>query len=490
MTSMKRSLPISPSDDTAAGQSRVQPAPAITPPTVFEDAAGLLPTVKPLSAAAPTGLARTPEPTSLPPSASLAPMPPLARQAPPTLPVVPPPSRDAPPLNERPIPIHPRVKAAPSPRRPTGIERFVIRRKGLFVFVILPLLIMAAYLYGIAAPQYLSESKFQVRGRIAGPSMGSGQGGAIGALMAGGSSFSSMPTEALAVRDFLMSHDAVNSLVEAPGVVSVWRRPEADLIARLWSDTPSAEWLVWYFGTMVSVASDQTTGITTIRTRSFRPEDSRALNAAMLGLAEGMVNRLSERVREDSLHVARQEIGVAERRVSAAREQLLVFRERERSLDPGATAAAALVSVATLEQVLLQTRAEMQEKSAFMRRDNPLIANLRNRISALETEIAQERRRTTAGDLALPQQIAGYERLLMEREFADRQLASATASLEQARVESDRQQLFLARVVQPNLAEYPLYPRAAYILISTAAVLLVLYGIGWLIYAGIREHAS
>lgn len=383
-----------------------------------------------------------------------------------------------------------RLQPMRSPRRPTGIERFVARRKGLFVFVILPLLIMAAYLYGMAAPQYLSESKFQVRGRIAGPTMSSGPGGTIGALMGGGSSFSSMPTEALAVRDFLMSHDAVSSLVEAPGVVTIWRRPEADIVARLWSDTPSTEWLVWYFGTMVSVASDQTTGITTIRTRSFRPEDSRALNAAMLALAEGMVNRLSERVREDSLHVARQEVGVAERRVSAAREQLLVFRERERSLDPGATAAAALVSVATLEQALLQTRAELQEKSAFMRRDNPLIANLRNRISALETEIAQERRRTTAGDLALPQQIAGYERLLMEREFADRQLASATASLEQARVEADRQQLFLARVVQPNLAEYPLYPRAAYILISTAAVLLVLYGIGWLIYAGIREHAS
>ncbi|WP_431281068.1 capsule biosynthesis protein [Humitalea sp. 24SJ18S-53] len=386
----------------------------------------------------------------------------------------------------------PRPAAAPAPapvrRRPSWIRRFVARRKGLVIFVILPLLVVSAYLYGIATPQYLSESKFQVRGRTPMPSLGGG-GGAMGALM-GGSSFSSMPTEALAVRDFLMSHDAVTSLADAPGIVSIWRRPEADVIARLWSDAPTTEMLVWYFGSMVTVASDQLTGITTIRTRSFRPEDSRALNAAMLTLAEGMVNRLSERVREDSVQVARNEVAVAERRVSAAREQLLSFRERERSLDPSATASAALVSVATLEQALLQTRAELQEKSAYMRRDNPLLGVLRNRIQALETEIAQERRRTTAGDLALPQQIAGYERLLMEREFADRQLASATASLEQARVEADRQQLFLARVVQPNLAEFPLYPRAAYILISMGAVLLVLYGIGWLIYAGIREHAS
>ncbi len=380
----------------------------------------------------------------------------------------------------------------PMPRRPSPLVTFVRRRLGLTVFVLLPMLISALYLYGFAAPQYLSESKFQVRGRIAMPSFsaGGGAGGGLGAMLGGGSSVASMPTEALAVRDFLMSHDAVRSLIDSPQVVDIWRRPEADALARLWGEQPSMEWLQWYFGTMVSVASDQTTGITSIRVRSFRPEDSRALNTAMLALAEGMVNRLSERVREDSLQVARQEVQVAERRVAVARDALLAFRERERSLDPAASAQAAMVSLATLEQALLVSRAEFQEKSAFMRRDNPLLASLRNRISALETQIAEERRRTTAGDLALPQQIAGYERLIMEREFADRQLASATASLESARVEADRQQIFLARVVQPNLAEYPLYPRAAYILVSMGAVLLVLYGIGWLIYAGVREHAS
>ena len=87
-------------------------------------------------------------------------------------------------------------------------------------------------------------------------------------------------------------------------------------------------------------------------------------------------------------------------------------------------------------------------------------------------------------------QLAGYERLLLEREFADRQLASATSSLEGARSDAQRQHLFLVRVVQPNLAEYPLYPKRWTTAIGVFIGLLTAYGIGWLLLAGVREHAA
>ncbi|MDW8399838.1 MAG: hypothetical protein RMK90_14890 [Acetobacteraceae bacterium] len=107
-----------------------------------------------------------------------------------------------------------------------------------------------------------------------------------------------------------------------------------------------------------------------------------------------------------------------------------------------------------------------------MRPDNPQIGVLRNRIESLEREIAEARRRITSGEAAIPQQIALFERLSLEREFADRQLASAIGSPEAARIEAQRQQLFLARIVQPNLAEYPLHPRSVLILVTMAIVLV------------------
>jgi capsular polysaccharide transport system permease protein len=148
-----------------------------------------------------------------------------------------------------------------------------------------------------------------------------------------------------------------------------------------------------------------------------------------------------------------------------------------------------------METALAQSRAELTERLNFMRPDNPALQATRNRIEALERQIAAERMRhtgTTAGSdgAVLARQLANYERLMLEREFADKQLASATASLENARLEAQRQQLFLSRIVEPNLAVYALYPRK---LVNVATILVgltIFYGIGWLLIVGMREHAG
>lgn len=293
----------------------------------------------------------------------------------------------------------------------------------------------------------------------------------------------------LAVRDYLQSLDALNELRRHVDVLAVWRRPEADFLSRLWWEDPPAELLLWYFRRMVTVVYEPTVGITILDVRAFRAEDARVIAERLLLQAEELVNRLSERGRTDRLRLAHAEVSLAEQRVLAAREALIAFRERQSALDPTREAAASLDAVIRMEGTLAATRAELQERLGFMRPDNPQIQVLRNRIESLEREIVEARRRITVGETAVPQQIAAFERLSLEREFADRQLASAIGSLEAARIEASRQQMYLARVVEPNLAEFALHPRTTLILFTMAAVLLALYGVGWLIAAGIREHA-
>ena len=74
--------------------------------------------------------------------------------------------------------------------------------------------------------------------------------------------------------------------------------------------------------------------------------------------------------------------------------------------------------------------------------------------------------------------------------MATAQLASATASLEKARGDAQRQQIFLLRVVEPNQAEYARYPKASLTTLYIFACLSVAYGLAWLLIAGMREHAS
>jgi len=366
-------------------------------------------------------------------------------------------------------------------------------RKPFFLLVILPSLIAAFYFYGIAAPQYVSEARFVVQSRGndgGGPAAalraaaGMGLGGLGGAMSSG---------EANSIRNFLSSLDAVMQANEKLDLIELWRRPEADFLARLWFTEP--ERIARFFRHMVNVTLDPMTGVTTLQVRSFRPEDSRELAETLLVAAESLVNRLSERARGDTLLLAQQEIEVAERRVQESRAALIRFREQEKELDSAGAVQAALVLRGQLEGALAQARAELTERQQFMRPDNPALQATRNRIEALERQISAERSRhtdTTAniGGAVLARQLASYERLMLEREFADRQLASATASLEMARVEAQRQQLYLSRTVEPNLAVYPLYPRS---FTNTASIFLglaIAYGIGWLLIVGMREHAA
>lgn len=382
------------------------------------------------------------------------------------------------------------LEATPQP------QSWLVRlfRKPFFLLVIIPSLLTAFYFYGVAAPQYVSEARFVVQSR------GNDGGGAAAALRAaagagvgglGGAMSSS--GEANSVRNFLSSLDAVMQANDRLDLVELWRRPEADFLARMWFTEP--ERIARFYNHMVSITLDPMTGVTTLRVRSFRPEDSRELAETLLVSAEALVNRLSQRARGDSLKVAQNEVEIAERRVQESRAALIRFREQERELDSAGAVQAALVLRGQLEAALAQARAELTERQQFMRPDNPALQNTRNRIEALERQIAADRSRhteanTNIGGAVLARQLAAYERLMLEREFADKQLASATASLETARVEAQRQQLYLSRIVEPNLAVYPLYPRS---LITTASIFLglaIAYGIGWLLVVGMREHAA
>ena len=365
-------------------------------------------------------------------------------------------------------------------------------RKPFLLLVILPTLLAALYFYAVAAPQYVSEARFVVNSRSsdANAQMSAMRGLAGAALGGFGGAASG---EANSVRDFLTSLDAVMEADARLDLISLWRRPEADFLARLWDTEP--ELLTRYYNSMVNVTLDPTTNVTTLRVRSFRPQDSLALAEALLESAEALVNRLSERARNDTLRLAQQEIDIAERRVLESRSAMVRFREQERDLDSAGTAQAAVALRGQLEAALAQARAELTERLQFMRPDNPALQVTRNRIEALERQIVAERSRhtdTTAvvDNAVLSRQLAAYERLMLERQFADQQLASATASLESARVEAQRQHLYLARIVQPNLAVYPLYPRKLTNLASIFVVLAIAYGIGWLLIVGMREHAA
>lgn len=83
---------------------------------------------------------------------------------------------------------------------------------------------------------------------------------------------------------------------------------------------------------------------------------------------------------------------------------------------------------------------------------------------------------------------AQYQQLLLDREFAKEQLASAMTSLQTARNQAIRQDLYLEVVSKPNLPDVAMEPKRIHNILSALAVSLLIWGVWSLFIAGVKEH--
>jgi len=371
-------------------------------------------------------------------------------------------------------------------RRRPSLLRWLYRQSGILLFVVLPTAAVATYMLGFAADQYMSEARFVVRTpqTVANPASG------IGALLGLGGGPTAAQAESFSVGDYLDSHDAVAALDRKLDLVKMFREPEDDPVFRLWDAHPSAEELLRYYRSHVSITYSQDTGITKLRVLAFSPRDAERIAETLLELGEARVNELNRRAVEDTLRVAREEVFAAEDRVTAAQKAMTVFRLKQQDINPEKTSTAQLDLVAALQRQLAQAQAQQLAMGGSIRADSPQTVALSNRIRALENQVAVEAGKLTGASSALAPTLADYEGLALRKEFASTNYNAAQTAFENAKLQALRQQLFVVRVVEPNLPEEALYPRSYVIILTVALSLLIAYGIGWLILAGVREHAA
>ena len=135
----------------------------------------------------------------------------------------------------------------------------------------------------------------------------------------------------------------------------------------------------------------------------------------------------------------------------AAREAALSlarFRNAQGIIDPEKQATLQLQMVSKLQDELIGARTQLQQLRAMA----PETLNSHPR-GADQQPIARDRRAIRAGCRKPPilsATAAQYQRLELEREFADRRLAAAMNSLEEARNEARRKQAYVERIVQPS----------------------------------------
>jgi hypothetical protein len=226
-----------------------------------------------------------------------------------------------------------------------------------------------------------------------------------------------------------------------------------------------------------------------LRVEAFDARTAYELNRVLLAGGESLVNRLNIRQSEDAVRDARVSVTEARERLAGIQSQLTAFRNQERFVDPARTAAEGSQLIGSLLTTLANLRAE-RSQLASEAPQSPQIASLDNRIGAYERQVEAERAKIAGTSTSLASKIGSYEELVASRELADKELAQATASLIGAAQEARRQKLYLERIVNPNRPDKPTAPHRWLAILTVLVSALLAYGVGWLIWAGVREHSQ
>ena len=362
-------------------------------------------------------------------------------------------------------PTPPRFRVAP-PAKPARFRRRHVALMGTFLLmVVLPAALAGWYLWTRAADQYASYAGFSVRseGGTAGAPLIEGL---LGGPLGGGGGATSDPD---ILYEFLTSQTLVAEIDAELDLVGLWSRPREQDPVFSYDPDGTIEDLRDHWDRMVQISYDSNGGLIDMRVLAFDAAEATLIAQTVLEKSSDMINALADTARADVTAYAREDLEEAETRLKAAREAVTRFRQENRMVDPTADVQTQAGLLATLEGQLVEAMIELDLLRDSAGEADPRVQNLQRRVAAIEARMEEERDRTgpanpTGDARAMADVVGEFERLTVEREFAERTYLSALSVFEAARAEAGRKSRYLATHVTPTTAETPRYPRRAMLL--------------------------
>ncbi len=338
---------------------------------------------------------------------------------------------------------------------------------------------------------YVSESRVTVQASASpdhnASSMLSGAASLISRFTGG--SVTDTQQDSYIVLNYIKSSAIIVDLGGRPYLEKVFSRDAIDFFSRLSKGEPIEE-LLKYWRSRVTASVDTISGILTFKVTAYTPGDALRVAGDIDRLSEVLINRISLRSRRDALERADDEVKRAGASLADARQQLLSFRNSNDLIDPGsrATSLGEMIGKLTLEKIDAET--SLNALSGALSGDSPTervmrakLASINQQIDALKAKLADPK-----GTGAVSSQIAEYERLKLDEQFAEKIYIIAQDSYMRARQKLDQQQLYLVTIVPPVNPEKATYPKIIASTLLLFVSLFIFWSIGALIWASIRDQ--
>ena len=348
-------------------------------------------------------------------------------------------------------------------------------------WIVAPALAAAWYLHAVAADQFTSTVAFSVRKEeVVSPVE---LFGGIADMTTSGGSDSDI------LHAFIASQEMVARLERRLSLSERFARPERDPVFA-YDPSGTIEDLLEYWRRMVRVTYDRSTELIEVRVLAFTPEDARTIATAIYDESARLIEDLSAIAQDDTIAFAADELDRAVERLKRAREALTAFRSRTQIVDPNADLQGQMGLLSNLEQQLAEALIQADLLRTSTRAGDPRIIQAELRIEVIEARIADERRNLghAGGGDDYATKLSEYERLSVDREFAEQAYTAALATYDKALAEARRKSRYLVAHIKPTLAEASEFPRKDVLLGLVAFFLTISWAIAILVYYSIRDR--
>ena len=353
-----------------------------------------------------------------------------------------------------------------------------------FSLIFLSTLFVFVYLFFLASPCYISEMKFSVKGQEGG---GTAEG--LGAILN-----LSTPTQndSYLISEFISSVNMFYRIDKKLQLISHYSDRSKDIWYRLEKD-PTADTIKDYWQWACVKEYDPDTNILTVTVKAFSSKMALAICNEILKESEKIVNDMNIRARKDTVGQAQKEITIAKDKLTEIKKKVKEYQDKINILDPNAVIQGLYSIINGIEAEITNIEAELAQAKSYIKEDNPRIRMLENKKLVLYNQLQTEKNRL-AGKVkqneTLNEILSTFQALLMEEEFAKKQLAQAMSSLETARIRADSKTQYVEAFQEAIEADESLYPRPflfTFIYFLTSVLIL---GLISLIVAAVKDHTG
>jgi capsular polysaccharide transport system permease protein len=360
--------------------------------------------------------------------------------------------------------------------------------KPIFVFVLIPFLLFAFYQLIWASERFESRTQLILKQpdgmATLDPAM---------AILSGFGATTGTNDNAL-LKAYILSIDMISHVEEELSLSQHYSDTRYDFFSRLGSE-PTQEDVHKYFAEMVSITVNESSSVISILVQGFEPIFTQALNNTIVQRAEWYINEIGHSLAKEQLTFVETEHELTEKRLQQAKSVLLAFQRQYDLLDPEAEGMALQQIAYGLEARIASTTARLRSLLSGMSKKAPPVLVLQSELDSLNEELIIQRGRLsnnkrlagTENGESVGQILAKFSDLKINLELALKAYTASQVSLEKSRIEAYRQLKFLVVVESPTLPEASTYPKVFYNLALFLALALMLFVIGRIVSATVKE---